>query len=214
MDIKSNWEITDLNRNRRKYIGGPDAAAIMGCGIGGRTNVDVYKSKINNEINQIPINVDMQMGLKLEDPILNIIDAMEKCTMLDQQYLVHNPDKDYIAGTPDRICENEEGLGIIEVKTCWHHMSARNYNMNDATMPKSTFWQILHYFLCDPDFNYVILAVGKACDMCRISIEWTTIHRTSVQSQIDELQRAEIRFWEEFVMRGNQPNYKLPDLKI
>jgi predicted phage-related endonuclease len=210
------WTIAQTERDRGKYIGGTDAGAIMGYGVCGRTTMDVYKDKIGLPKKEISETKQMYTGRCLEPTLIEQWKIMMKYndnpfSVLEQQYLVRHSDIDYIAGTMDSIVWNDKSIGFLEVKTAYFHHSQASYNMGNLTMPKSTFWQMIHYFVCSSLFSFAYLITGKVHKEMLI-MEYARIDRSQVQSYITELENKEVKFWEEQVMQGISPNYILPDI--
>lgn len=128
-------------RERRKGIGGTDAAAILGLSKYANEH-DVWLAKLDLAP-ATPDTEAMWWGRELEDVVARKYMAVTGKTVFNPERLLYHPDYPVLIGSPDRICV-DENRGL-EIKTTNAH-SADNWGPSGSDeIPPAYVIQCMHY---------------------------------------------------------------------
>lgn len=178
----------ELNRNT--YIGGGDAAAIMGCNPY-RSILEVYLNKtMNLESQDISDQLPVQVGCALESLIIDRFEKDNDVTVLDRQGCPVNADYPFIAGHIDGAFIDKNGKYVLlEIKTTSAFLS-KEWDENTNDLPIHYLYQVYHYFACEPRFDYAVVS----CLIGNSKIKNIIIERD--QEIVDALIEREKEFWQ------------------
>ena len=182
--------------DRKTYIGGPDAAAIVGVNPF-RTPMDVFMSK-NTETGVFEMNDAMRMGLALETPIA--LTAAEKHGHIvfkpNPEQIIH-PDRAWHGGSPDFIIQDEPGF--YEVKTVGRRM-AHHWGDDENTdeVPPYVLVQIHWYAPLLPETTWCLVHALIAGEYREYMIHTDAELVTEIVGQCQE-------FWENHIVKDIPP---------
>lgn len=209
-------------------IGGSSASSILGVNPF-RSAVELYgeiimSKPVTEEYEDKKNTESKQYGNKLE-PIIR------KVFRLDYpEYIVRDPqgfemyrrkDKPYMTATLDGtlVDRKTKEKGILEIKT----RDMRKHEDRDEWdnhIPMNYYVQVLHYMLVKDDTSFAVLFAKQRFFEEKGEGEWGTaysvfkpyyIYRSDEQVQKDllTLEKAETRFWEEYVLKRQIPPLKI-----
>jgi putative phage-type endonuclease len=199
---------------RKNYIGGSDAAAILGLNPW-KTNVDLWEEKTGRkEAADISDNEAVKFGsqsepylrelFKLDNPDLDVR-YMENNMFLNDTY-------PWAHASLDGWLKDKEGrAGILEIKTTTiqNYASVKKW---ENKIPDNYYCQILHYFLVT-GFDFAILKARLKFDFenpyCQI--RHYRIERQECENDIILLMDAERRFAEN-IKNDIRPSLLLPEI--
>ena len=191
--------------DRRTYIGGSDAAAIMGLGAYGKTPLSVYLTKIGESPDEL--DAERQRFLdrrkRWEGPIVEMLREEFDCeiTAINQRYV--DQEYDFIAGEIDFEWRDPE-TGLIEngeIKTVSPFAFGENKGWGEAgtdEIPVHYAAQAMHN-LGIMNRNVCIVAAMVGLD----SMIFYRIHRDD--ETIAEMRARCVHFWHEHVLKRNPP---------
>ena len=204
-------------QNRRKSLGGSDAAAILGLNPY-KNNVDLWREKTGRIIPEdIGYKPYVKYGKEAEQYLTSLfsLDFPQYEVKGNDDYTVyHHPQYPFLAGTLDgELTEKETGRkGILEIKTTNILQSMQREKWNDK-IPDNYFCQVLHYLLVT-GWDFAILKAQLKTDYggdIRLNTRHYHIEKAEVQEDLDYLLEQEIRFWD-YVAKDKQPNLVLPPI--
>lgn len=199
---------------RKNYIGGSDAAAILGLNPW-KTNVDLWEEKTGRkEAADISDNEAVKFGsqsepylrelFKLDNPDLEVR-YMENNMFLNDTY-------PWAHASLDGWLKDKEGrAGILEIKTTTiqNYASVKKW---ENKIPDNYYCQILHYFLVT-GFDFAIVKARLKFDFenpyCQI--RHYRIERQECENDIILLMDAERRFAEN-IKNDIRPSLLLPEI--
>lgn len=199
---------------RKNYIGGSDAAAILGLNPW-KTNVDLWEEKTGRkEAADISDNEAVKFGsqsepylrelFKLDNPDLEVR-YMENNMFLNDTY-------PWAHASLDGWLKDKEGrAGILEIKTTTiqNYASVKKW---ENKIPDNYYCQILHYFLVT-GFDFAIVKARLKFDFenpyCQI--RHYRIERQECENDIILLMDAERRFAEN-IKNNIRPSLLLPEI--
>ena len=205
---------TEWLEERKKGIGGSDAAAILGLNPF-VTNVELWEIKTGRkEQEDISEKECVKFGVAAEDHIRKMF-ALDypEFTVSNQEFKTYtNPEYPFIKGSFDgnllHIPTSKEGVfeaktGTIRRYTDWVKWGGKNFT--EMRIPQNYYCQILHYFLVRKDFEYAVLkarlkevAVSQdgIFNEQKVHIRHYFIERFKCEADLQRLLTAEIKFWE------------------
>lgn len=201
-------------KERKKGIGGSDAAAVLGLNPY-MTNVDLWKIKTGRkEQEDISEKPYVKYGTEAEKHLIALfaLDFPEYEVIHTDNDLIRHPKHEFLHASLDgRLIEKAtDRRGILEIKTTNILQSMQNEKWNDA-VPQNYFCQVLHY-LNVTGFDFAILKAQLKTEW-QNEIRLTTRHyyfnRKDFEEDISVLEEAEIKFWQH-VIDDTEPNLILP----
>ena len=200
--------------NRTKYLGGSDAAAIMGYSKY-KTSQQVWEEKTGR---RAPANLDdnkfVQYGKAAEKPLIDlfVLNNPDLLVIQDKPWIQH-PEYPFLGGNIDsRLVNTDSQKGVLEIKTAQIFSPVQKLQWRNQ-IPPNYYCQILHYFLVG-EFDFAIvsayLIVGNGKD------KWTETRdyfcsRKDHEKDISGLLEEELKFWN-CVISGKRPGLKLPNI--
>lgn len=203
-------------QERKKGIGGSDAAAVLGLNPY-MTNIDLWKIKTGRKDQEDISNKPfVKYGTEAEKHLVELfaLDFPKYEVIHSENDLIRHLQYDFLHASLDgRLIEKDTGRkGIIEIKTTNILQSMQNEKWNDG-VPQNYFCQVLHY-LNVTGFDFAILKAQLKTEW-QNEIRLTTRHyyfdRKDFAEDIDFLQQAEIKFWQQ-VVDDTEPNLILPTI--
>lgn len=202
-------------QNRRKYIGGSDASAIVGANKS-LSNVDLWEIKTGRkeqrDISGLPF---VAYGTKAEEYLRELfkLDHPE----YEVQYIENNSWKNdlypWAAVSLDGWLTDQEGRwGVWECKTT-NILRAGQRSEWDDQIPQGYYIQLLHELMVT-DFDFAILTsqlrYSDGDNMVKVTKNYR-VERADVLPDIDFLINAERRFWDS-IEQDKRPAVQLPEL--
>lgn len=199
---------------RRKSIGGSEAAAVIGLSPW-TSNTDLWDIKTGNAEPDEFSNEFVEYGTKAER-LLRELYALDFPTMTVQyepNNLFRNDSYPWAHVSLDGWLTDSDGnRGVLEIKTGRINTALQAGKWRDR-IPDHYYVQVLHEIaVYDADFA-VVKAHLKHENRGELWIETKhyTIYRVDVQDEIDYLMDEEKKFWET-VQNGTRPNRRLPEI--
>lgn len=211
------------HEERRKGIGGSEAAAIIGlspwC-----SNVDLWKRKTGRvTAPDISDNEAVKYGHDAE-PLIRGLFALNYAHKYDVEYrgkydMVRHPKHTFIFSTLDgRITEKATGRrGIFEAKstTILRSMQKEKWWKNgEPCIPDNYYCQVLWQLIAS-GFDFAVLYAMLRYDYgeeIRCEFRPYTIERSEVEEDLEFLETKGVEFWKDYVMGDRQPPLILPEI--
>ena len=201
----------------RKYIGGSDAAAILGLNPW-TSNLDIYNYKTGKDIApDISDKAVVKYGHAAEASIrrLYALDHPENKVEYKANNSWTNTDYPFAQASLDGWLTDQDGrFGILEIKTT-EIMRDKDWDKWKGTIPQNYFCQTLHYMAVLEAQFVELRAYIKYHSQGekRYAIRDYHIERSEVEKDIDYLMSKEREFWYEHVEKNIPPALILPGLK-
>lgn len=199
---------------RSTGITGTGAAAIMGASPY-MTNVDYWLEKTGQAQPAVVDNEFVKYGSSAEIHLIELFRLdFPFYDVVHREYdLRRHPDYPWLIGSIDGELSHRdtEQKGILEIKTAKIMSAAHAAQWRDS-IPTHYFWQVLHYLLVT-GYLFVVLKAQLKYEFVPGEVRLDTRHyfftREEVQTQIDELLKKELLFWQH-VERRERPPLILP----
>ena len=213
----------DWAKNRSKGIGGSDAAAVIGRNPW-MTNVELWEIKTGRRPQEdISGKACVQYGVKAEDHLRAIfaLDYPEFAVDYKPFNSYRHPECSYLKASLDGLLtEQATGKkGVLEIKTSEinSRLAAGKW---EGRIPENYLYQILHYFIVLPETSFAVLKAQLKTtrdDSSGIKDIWHDtrhyyISRADFSAEIEELFKAERKFWEYNVLQDIQPALIMPQI--
>lgn len=187
-------EATKMDIEKRaSYIGGSDAAAILGLSRW-KTPLQVWSEKTGNATPEdIHQKLPVKLGLALEQTVADLFceETGKKVNRVND--LIYHPKYSFLAANLDRRVVGEDA--ILECKTCsaW---KAKEWEGEE--IPQEYIIQCLHYLAVTGKAKaYIAVLIGNH------DFKWKEIQRND--SMISDIVAREVSFWEQFVVPKIMP---------
>lgn len=194
--MADNFHSQAWHDRRRTYIGGSDAAAVIGASRWG-SRLSVYLDKVGEGAPRVQTN-RMEWGNRLEAAIADWYAEREKRTVWKVGFRRH-PEHRFVGGEPDRITWNREGDDTrgLEIKTADHLGDEWGEEGSDK-VPADYWTQCQHYMMLMgwPRIDLAVLVRGNEPKVF-------TIPADPMFQQM--LVAEEERFWREHVLAHVPP---------
>ena len=204
-------------QERKKGIGGSDAAAIVGMNPY-KTNVQLWKEKTGMvEAEDISEKPFVKYGTLAEEHLRAIfaLDYPIYEVEHEENSIIKHPKYDFLFASLDGKLRNKETgeLGILEIKTS-NILTSQHKEKWDNRIPQNYYIQILHYMLVTGR-TFAILKAQLRYELPNNEIYHQTKHyyikKEDVEDDINYLLGEEIKFWE-YVQSKKEPPLKLPSV--
>lgn len=194
---------------RRKGIGGSDAASILGLNPH-RTNLELWREKTGLVIPEDRQSEVMRYGSDMEAPLRRIFELNHReYTIKHTPYeLRRHPHYDYLIGSLDGEITDESGKrGVLELKTA----TINTYNCVQwkGRLPDQYYVQLLHYLLITGYSFGLVLAILRYPG-------YSVLREYRLERKEDEIEYLlgkEIVFWR-FVVENQEPPLILPKISF
>jgi putative phage-type endonuclease len=140
--------MADVTKNRNKFIGGSDVAAILGLNRY-KTAYEVWEEKKHN-IKTFEGNQATEWGKKLEPVIIAHFEQVNNVKVFDNNARYISKEHEFLGCHPDGICTINNENVLIEVKT----VSTDAYKFWGNSLPMEYYCQVQH--------NMYVLGLKKA----------------------------------------------------
>lgn len=200
---------------RKNYIGGSDAAAVLGLNPY-KSNLELWQEKIGivtpEDISEKPY---VKYGHAAESYLRNLfaLDFPEYEVGYAENNLWLNDAFPFAHASLDGWLTDQDGRkGVLEIKTT-NILQSMQKEKWDHRIPDNYFCQCCHY-MAVTGFDFVILKAQLKTVFDGnpyLQTKHYMINRDEVQEDIDYLMRKESEFWE-FVKTGRKPPLLLPEI--
>lgn len=210
--LSSNAEWLEARKN---YIGGSDAAAIIGMNPY-KTNVELWLEKTGQTVPEdISDKPYVKYGTQAEMHLRGLfrLDFPQYTVEYVENNIWFNSFYPFAHASLDGWLTDQDGRkGVLEIKTTNILQSMQKEKWNDR-IPDNYYIQILHYLMVT-GFDFAILKAQLKYDfggdiMCQT--RHYKIERSEVLEDMDFLWRKESEFWE-YVKTGKRPPLVLPSV--
>lgn len=202
---------------RKKGIGGSDAAAIMGLNPY-KSNIELWEEKTGKkdaiDISDKPY---VKYGTYAEEYLRELfkLDYPEYEVKHEENTIIKHPNYPFLFASLDgTLIDRETGeMGILEIKTTNILQSMQKEKWKER-IPDNYFCQVLHY-LNVTGYSFVILKAQLKYDFkgeVKLDTRHYKILRSEVEEDIKLLERKEIEFWKKYVEKDICPPRQLPNI--
>lgn len=183
--------MADATKNRNKFIGGSDVAAILGLSQY-KTSYEVWEEKKHNIIT-FSGNQATEWGKKLEPVILDHCEQVNGIKIAERNSKYISKDYDFLGCHPDGIYINNQLL--IEAKT----VSEKAYKNWQNEIPLEYFCQVQHNLFCT--------GLEKAKFICLVldSRHYFEIEVIRHDEYIALMNKALIDWWNRYIIGDEVP---------
>jgi putative phage-type endonuclease len=200
---------------RKSYIGGSDAAAVLGMNPY-KTNVKLWEEKTGiSEPEDISDKPYVKYGHEAEEHLRELfrLDFPQYQVFYDPDTFLVNDKYPWAHASVDGLLRDQEGrLGILEIKTT-NIMQSMQKEQWDDRIPDNYYLQVLHYMMVlEADFTVLKAQLKyEFKDSLFLQTRHYFIERSDVEEDIRILRDAEQKFWKDVVDK-RRPAVILPDI--
>lgn len=198
---------------RTQGIGGSDAASILGLNKY-KSNLDLYYEKTGIKKNNFSGNDATEYGKKAEEHIRGLFLLDYDFYSEYHEYRMYaNDEHKFLYATLDGELTDKYGKrGVLEIKTTTIR-NPKQWDEWDNKIPDSYYVQVLHQLLAtgwDYAWLRAYIRYFKGDDL-RVTIKDYYINRADVIDDLEELLKAEIKFWDA-VVNKKEPGLIMPGI--
>ena len=185
--------MADVTKNRNKFIGGSDVAAILGLNRY-KTAYEVWEEKKHN-IKTFEGNQATEWGKKLEPVIIAHFEYLNNVKVFDNNARYISKEFDFIGCHPDGICTINNENVLIEVKT----VSTDAYKFWGNSLPMEYYCQVQH--------NLYVLGLKKAKFIYLVldSRFYSEIDVNFDADYVAEQNKYLVEWWNEYIVGEKTP---------
>ncbi|MGN0180815.1 MAG: YqaJ viral recombinase family protein [Candidatus Ornithomonoglobus sp.] len=187
-----NMSREDWLRERKKGIGGSDAAAILGMNRY-RSAFDVYADKLDIAP-ETPDNEAMKQGRDLEEYVARRFSEETGKKVRRENAILYNPSYPFARANIDRAVVGEKAG--LECKTT-SVLNLKRYKNGD--FPEEYYVQCMHYLMVTGFERWYLAVLVFGTDFKVFTIERD-------EDEIKALESAEKAFWNNYVLKKNPPS--------
>ena len=206
----------DWLEERKKGIGGSDAATILGLNPY-KTTIELWEEKTGRrEAPDISDKTYVKYGTQAEDLLRQLfaLDYPQYIVTHEENTIIKHPIHTFLFASLDgKLLDVATGKeGILEIKTTNILQSMQKEKWKDK-IPDNYYCQVLHY-LNVTGFEFVILKAQLKYEYennIRLETKHYYIDRKDVENDIKLLQEKEIQFWKEYIEKDKRPPLVLPN---
>lgn len=201
--------------NRKKDIGGSDAACILGLNKY-KTNVALWEEKVGIKEAEKVDSTKTKYGHDAEESIrlLFMLDHPEYELFHDEFMILQNEEYKFMQASLDgELTEKSSNAkGILEIKTT-EIMNRQMLDEWNNQIPSSYYLQCLHYLLVtNYDFVWLRAKLKFAWDKDRQEIRDYYFTREEVIEDLKFVKEKEVFFWNENILKKQRPGLILPGI--
>jgi putative phage-type endonuclease len=175
-------------KERQNYIGGSDAAAIIGLSKW-KTPYEVWLEKIGQGVEKEE-TLPMKVGTLMESVVADLWASQYNKKIKKSNKTIFSRDYSFIGGNLDRLIVGEKSF--LEVKTSSERFSKE---WDEGKIPLAYLVQCLHYlFVTGFDYCYLCVLIGNS------ELKSYQIFRKDYEKQINQIIQKEVDFWQKYVI--------------
>lgn len=202
---------------RKKGIGGSDAAAILGLNPY-KDNIKLWEEKTGRrQAEDISEKEYVKYGTNAEDLLRELfkLDYPKYEVRHDENAIIKHPKYPFLFASLDgTLIDKETGeMGILEIKTTNILQSMQREKWKEK-IPDNYYCQVLHY-LNVTGYSFVILKAQLKYDYdgeIKLDTRHYKILKEEVAEDMKMLEEKEIEFWTKYVETGIRPPLTLPTI--
>ncbi len=202
---------------RKKGIGGSDAAAILGLNPY-KDNIKLWEEKTGRrQAEDISEKEYVKYGTNAEDLLRELfkLDYPKYEVRHDENTIIKHPKYPFLFASLDgTLIDKETGeMGILEIKTTNILQSMQKEKWKEK-IPDNYYCQVLHY-LNVTGYSFVILKAQLKYDYdgeIKLDTRHYKIFKEEVAEDMKMLEEKEIEFWTKYVETGIRPPLTLPTI--
>lgn len=202
---------------RKKGIGGSDAAAILGLNPY-KDNIKLWEEKTGRrQAEDISEKEYVKYGTNAEDLLRELfkLDYPKYEVRHDENTIIKHPKYPFLFASLDgTLIDKETGeMGILEIKTTNILQSMQKEKWKEK-IPDNYYCQVLHY-LNVTGYSFVILKAQLKYDYdgeIKLDTRHYKILKEEVAEDMKMLEEKEIEFWTKYVETGIRPPLTLPTI--
>lgn len=206
----------DWLEERKKGIGGSDAATILGLNPY-KTTIELWEEKTGRkDAPDISDKPYVKYGTQAEDLLRQLfaLDYPQYIVTHEENTIIKHPEHPFLFASLDgKLLDVATGKeGILEIKTTNILQSTQKEKWKDK-IPDNYYCQVLHY-LNVTSCSFAILKAQLKYDYggeIRLETKHYYIDRKDVENDIKLLQEKEIQFWKEYIEKDKRPPLVLPN---
>lgn len=206
----------DWLEERKKGIGGSDAATILGLNPY-KTTIELWEEKTGRkDAPDISDKPYVKYGTQAEDLLRQLfaLDYPQYIVTHEENTIIKHPEHPFLFASLDgKLLDVATGKeGILEIKTTNILQSTQKEKWKDK-IPDNYYCQVLHY-LNVTSCSFAILKAQLKYDYggeIRLETKHYYIDRKDVEDDIKLLQEKEIQFWKEYIEKDKKPPLVLPN---
>lgn len=206
----------DWLEERKKGIGGSDAATILGLNPY-KTTIELWEEKTGRkDAPDISDKPYVKYGTQAEDLLRQLfaLDYPQYIVTHEENTIIKHPEHPFLFASLDgKLLDVATGKeGILEIKTTNILQSTQKEKWKDK-IPDNYYCQVLHY-LNVTSYSFAILKAQLKYDYggeIRLETKHYYIDRKDVEDDIKLLQEKEIQFWKEYIEKDKKPPLVLPN---
>lgn len=206
----------DWLEERKKGIGGSDAATILGLNPY-KTTIELWEEKTGRkDAPDISDKPYVKYGTQAEDLLRQLfaLDYPQYIVTHEENTIIKHPEHPFLFASLDgKLLDVATGKeGILEIKTTNILQSTQKEKWKDK-IPDNYYCQVLHY-LNVTSCSFAILKAQLKYDYggeIRLETKHYYIDRKDVEDDIKLLQEKEIQFWKEYIEKDKRPSLVLPN---
>jgi putative phage-type endonuclease len=185
--------------DRTKYIGGSDAAAVLGLSRW-RSPLAVWALKTGAIAQEdISEHLPVKLGLRLEEAVAELFEEQTGKVVNRLNRTISHPKYDFIRANIDRKVLKEDAILECKTTSAW---KAKEWDGEEV--PREYVIQALHYLaVTGASKCYVAVLIGNQ------DFKIKTVERD--EKVISDLIRREVHFWNEFVVKNIPPSANTHD---
>ncbi|HPV56630.1 MAG TPA: YqaJ viral recombinase family protein [Tenuifilaceae bacterium] len=185
--------MTDVTKNRNKFIGGSDVAAILGLNRY-KTAYEVWEEKKHN-IKTFEGNQATEWGKKLEPVIIAHFEQVNNVKVFDNNARYISKEYDFLGCHPDGICTINNENVLIEVKT----VSTDAFKFWGNELPLEYYCQVQH------NLNVLGLTKAKFIYLVLDSRYYGEIEISYDKEYAESVQKFLVKWWNEYIVGESTP---------
>lgn len=202
---------------RKKGIGGSDAAAILGLNPY-KDNIKLWEEKTGRrQAEDISEKEYVKYGTNAEDLLRELfkLDYPKYEVRHDENTIIKHPKYPFLFASLDgTLIDKETGeMGILEIKTTNILQSMQKEKWKEK-IPDNYYCQVLHY-LNVTGYSFVIIKAQLKYDYdgeIKLDTRHYKILKEEVAEDMKMLEEKEIEFWTKYVETGIRPPLTLPTI--
>ena len=180
-------------QERKSYIGGSDAAAIIGLSKW-KTPYEVWLEKTGQGIPKEE-TLPMKVGRLMEGIVADLWSKQYNKKLKKSNKTIFSKQYPFIGGNLDRMIVGEKSF--LEVKTTGERLSKE---WDDNKIPLQYLIQCLHYlYVTQFEYCYLCVLIGNS------ELKSYQIFYKDYQKQIEQIIQKEVEFWQKYVVTKVPP---------
>jgi len=186
-------------KERQNYIGGSDAAAIIGLSKW-KTPYEVWLEKTGQGIPKEE-TLPMKVGAMMESVVANLWSKQYGKKLKKSNKTLFSKDYPFIGGNLDRLIVGEKSF--LEVKTTGERFSKE---WEESKVPLDYLVQCLHYlYVTQFPKAYLCVLIGNS------ELKSYEIYYKNYEKQINQIIQKEVDFWQKYVLTKTPPPVSADD---